>query len=84
MIAIAHFIAVSFYLGAAAVAALPFARRVKAPVGALVIALLLGLKPIARTRSTTGWPRTRALGAIAKGGSRTPRRDFRYPRDWGK
>ncbi len=43
MIAIAHFIAVSFYLGAAAVAALPFARRVKAPVSAVVIALLLGV-----------------------------------------
>jgi ABC-type uncharacterized transport system permease subunit len=43
MIAIAHFIAVSFYLGAAAVAALPFARRVKAPVGAVVVALMLGL-----------------------------------------
>ncbi len=43
MIAIAHFIAVTFYLGAAATAALPFARRVKAPVGAVVIALLLGI-----------------------------------------
>ncbi|MEP6858333.1 MAG: hypothetical protein ABI994_08090, partial [Gemmatimonadales bacterium] len=43
MIAIAHFIAVSFYLGAAAVAALPFARRVKAPVVAVVILLLLGI-----------------------------------------
>ena len=43
MIAIAHFIAVTFYLGAAAIAALPFARRVKAPVGAVVIALLLGI-----------------------------------------
>ena len=43
MIAIAHFIAVTFYLGAAAVAALPFARRVKAPVGWVVIALLLGV-----------------------------------------
>src|SRR6476646_597232 len=43
MIAIAHFIAVTFYLGAAAVAALPFARRVKAPVGGVVIALLLGI-----------------------------------------
>src|SRR5256714_4589305 len=43
MIAIAHFIAISFYLGAAAIAALPFARRVKAPVVAVVIALLLGV-----------------------------------------
>ena len=43
MIAIAHFIAVTFYLGAAAVAALPFARRVKAPVAGVVIALLLGV-----------------------------------------
>jgi ABC-type uncharacterized transport system permease subunit len=43
MIAIAHFIAVTFYVGATAVAALPFARRVKAPVGGVVIALLLGI-----------------------------------------
>lgn len=43
MIAIAHFIAVTFYVGAAAVAALPFARRVKAPVAGVVIALLLGV-----------------------------------------
>ena len=43
MIPIAHFIAVTCYLGAAAVAALPFARRVRAPVGAVVIALLLGV-----------------------------------------
>jgi HemX protein len=43
MIAIAHFVAVTFYLAAAAVAALPFARRVKAPVAAVVIALLLGI-----------------------------------------
>jgi HemX protein len=43
MIAIAHFVAVTFYLGAAAVAALPFARRVKAPVVGVVIALLLGI-----------------------------------------
>jgi HemX protein len=39
MIAIAHFIAISCYIGAAALAALPFARRVRAPVG-LVITLL--------------------------------------------
>jgi len=43
MIAIAHFVAVTFYLAAAAVAALPFARRVKAPVGAVILALLLGI-----------------------------------------
>lgn len=43
MIAIAHFVAVTFYLAAAAVAALPFARRVKAPVAAVIIALLLGI-----------------------------------------
>ena len=43
MIAIAHFIAVTFYVGAAAIAALPFARRVKAPVNSVVIALLLGI-----------------------------------------
>src|SRR6478672_5535321 len=43
MIPIAHFFAVSLYLAAAAVAAVPFARRVKAPVGAVVIALLLGI-----------------------------------------
>ncbi len=43
MIAIAHFVAVTFYLGAAAAAALPFARRVKAPVGGVVVALLLGI-----------------------------------------
>ena len=43
MIAIAHFVAVTFYLGAAAVAALPFARRVRAPVGAVVAALLVGI-----------------------------------------
>ena len=43
MIPIAHFVAVTFYLGAAAIAALPFARRVKAPVAGVVIALLLGI-----------------------------------------
>ena len=43
MIAIAHFIAVTFYLGAAAIAALPFARRVRAPVLWVVVALLLGI-----------------------------------------
>src|SRR5437763_10238247 len=43
MIAIAHFIAVTFYLGAAAVAALPFARRVRAPVAWVVLFLVLGI-----------------------------------------
>lgn len=43
MIAIAHFVAVTLYLGAAAIAALPFARRVKAPVTGVVIALLAGI-----------------------------------------
>ncbi|MFL5556450.1 MAG: hypothetical protein ACJ78D_11710, partial [Gemmatimonadaceae bacterium] len=43
MIAIAHFLAVTFYLAAAAVAALPFARRVKAPVPGVVVALALGI-----------------------------------------
>lgn len=43
MIAIAHFVAVTFYLGAAAIAALPFARRVKAPVTPVVASLLLGI-----------------------------------------
>jgi ABC-type uncharacterized transport system permease subunit len=43
MIAIAHFVAVTFYLAAAAIAALPFARRLKAPVGSVIFALLLGI-----------------------------------------
>jgi HemX protein len=43
MIAIAHFIAVALYLAAAAIAALPFARRVKAPVAGVLVALLLGV-----------------------------------------
>src|SRR5689334_24033928 len=43
MIAIAHFVAVTFYLAASAVAALPFARRVKAPVLGVVLVLLLGV-----------------------------------------
>src|SRR5437016_5473025 len=41
MIAIAHVIAISLYLGAAALAATPFARPVKAPVRS--VAGLLGL-----------------------------------------
>src|SRR2546423_3380326 len=43
MIATAHFIAVTFYLAASAIAALPFARRVKAPVIWVVVVLLLGM-----------------------------------------
>src|SRR6059058_4557545 len=43
MIPIAHFFAVTCYLGAAAIAALPFARRLRAPDGAVVIELLLGV-----------------------------------------
>lgn len=43
MIPIAHFVAVTLYLGAAAIAALPFARRVKAPVTGVIIALLAGI-----------------------------------------
>ena len=43
MIAIAHFIAISCYLGAAALAAAPFARPVNAPVRGVAIALGLGI-----------------------------------------
>lgn len=43
MIAIAHFIAISCYLGAAALAAVPFARPVKAPLNAVLGALGLGV-----------------------------------------
>lgn len=43
MIAIAHFVAVTFYVAASAVAALPFARRLKAPVLGVVALLLLGI-----------------------------------------
>ena len=42
MIAIAHFIAISCYLGAAALAAVPFARPVNAPVRGVAAALGLG------------------------------------------
>ena len=61
MIAIAHFVAVTFYLAAAAIAALPFARRVKAPVGAVIIALLLGIG--AHATALAGL--TRATGAAS-------------------
>src|SRR6185295_9345865 len=43
MIAIAQFIAISFYLGAAALAAVPFARPVEAPVNGVIGALALGV-----------------------------------------
>ena len=43
MIAIAHFIAISCYLGAAALAAVPFARPVKAPVRGVAAVLGLGV-----------------------------------------
>ena len=43
MIVVAHFIAISFYIAAAALAALPFARRVSAPVNGVIASLALGL-----------------------------------------
>src|SRR4051812_16047660 len=43
MIAIAHFIAISCYLGAAALAAVPFARPVTAPVRGVLATLGLGV-----------------------------------------
>jgi ABC-type transport system involved in cytochrome c biogenesis permease subunit len=43
MIVVAHFVAISFYIAAAALAALPFARRVNAPVKGVIGALILGL-----------------------------------------
>ena len=43
MIAIAHFIAISFYIGAAAMAATPFARPVGAPVRGVVTLLTAGV-----------------------------------------
>src|SRR5687768_1293910 len=43
MIVVAHFVAISFYIAAAALAALPFARRVQAPVNGVVGALVLGI-----------------------------------------
>jgi len=61
MIAIAHFVAVTFYVAAAAIAALPFARRVKAPVGPVIVALLLGIG--AHATALAGL--TRASGAAS-------------------
>jgi hypothetical protein len=43
MIAIAHFIAISLYLGAAALAAMPFARPVSAPVKGVAGLLAAGV-----------------------------------------
>src|SRR5688500_13949141 len=43
MIAVAHFIAIVCYAGAAALAAAPFARPAKAPVGRVIGALAAGL-----------------------------------------
>src|SRR6185312_11338106 len=62
MIAIAHFVAVTFYLAAAAVAALPFARRVKAPVTGVVIALLLGIG--AHATALAGLTRTSGAASL--------------------
>jgi ABC-type uncharacterized transport system permease subunit len=62
MIAIAHFVAVTFYLAAAAVAALPFARRLKAPVGAVVVSLLLGIG--AHATALAGLTRTSGAASL--------------------
>jgi ABC-type uncharacterized transport system permease subunit len=43
MIAIAHFIAISCYVGATALAAAPFARPVKAPVAGVIAVLAAGI-----------------------------------------
>ena len=43
MIAIAHFVAISCYLGAAALAAAPFARPVRAPVRGVALVLAAGV-----------------------------------------
>src|ERR1043165_9564382 len=43
MIAIAQLVAITFYLGAAALAATPFARPVSAPVRGVVVVLSLGV-----------------------------------------
>jgi len=59
MIAIAHFLAISLYLGAAALAAVPFARPIAAPVrgvlavlAAAVVAHAFGLVAFARSAGT--------------------------------
>lgn len=43
MVAIAHFVAISLYLGATALAAAPFARPVRAPVRGVLVILLFGV-----------------------------------------
>lgn len=43
MMVVAHFVAISCYIAAAALAALPFARRVSAPVGGVIAALTVGV-----------------------------------------
>src|SRR4051812_23633705 len=43
MMVVAHFVAISCYIAAAALAALPFARRQSAPVGGVISALLVGV-----------------------------------------
>ena len=43
MIAIAQFVAISCYIGAAALAAVPFARPVRAPLGGVIAVLGLGI-----------------------------------------
>jgi HemX protein len=53
MIAIAHFLAITLYLGAAALAAAPFARPVPAPVRGVIA--LLGLGVIAHVVALTGF-----------------------------
>ena len=67
MTAIAHFVAISCYLGAAALAATPFARPVGAPVrgvvallGAGVLAHLAGLIDVRARRWAAAAHRARA------------------------
>jgi HemX protein len=60
MIAIAHFIAISFYIGAAAMAATPFARPVGAPVRGVVTLLTAGV--IAHAVALTVF--ARSIGAV--------------------
>ncbi|NUR76757.1 MAG: cytochrome c biogenesis protein CcsA, partial [Thermoleophilia bacterium] len=56
MIAIAHFVATTCYLGAAALAAAPFARPVRAPVRAVLVALALGV--LAHAAALTAFARS--------------------------
>jgi ABC-type uncharacterized transport system permease subunit len=55
MIAIAHFIAISLYLGAAALAAAPLARPVPAPVRGVLVLLGLGVVAHASGLATFAW-----------------------------